>query len=448
MKRRYFGTDGVRGRFGDSVMNPEFVRRLANAAGRHVGAGLGAGPKRALIGRDTRGSGPTLEAAVAEGLAAAGWDVGLLGVVPTPAVSLAGRELGAQLGVVITASHNPADDNGVKFFAGTGFKLPDAEEAAIEVLMEVDVPATPHGAITRVDAGRDHYVERALQLLPTGALAGWRIVVDTANGATWGTTPAVLAKLGAELVQLGAAPDGRNINAGVGSEHPEQLAARVRETDACLGLAHDGDGDRVVFCDETGAVLDGDEVMTFLALGMLARGELVNRTLVVTVQSNLGVDAALAAAGGRVVRTNVGDRYVSEGLQREGAVLGGESSGHFIFPRVSPAGDGLAAALEVLRVMRDTGKPLSELRQALQKFPQQTRNLKLQAKPPLESLPQVQQLLHDAGAKLGAAGRVMIRYSGTEPKIRLLVEARSEAVVSEWMQRAEAAVRADLTVVG
>jgi len=202
-----------------------------------------------------------------------------------------------------------------------------------------------------------------------------------------------------------------------------------------------------VFCDETGAVLDGDEVMTFLALGMLARGELANKTLVVTVQSNLGVDAAVAAAGGRVVRTNVGDRYVSEALQREGAVLGGESSGHFIFPRVSPAGDGLAAALEVLRVMRDTGKPLSELRKALQKFPQRTRNLKLEAKPPLESLPQVQQLLRDAETTLGTAGRVMIRYSGTEPKIRLLVEARSEPAVEEWMQRAEAAVRGDLTVV-
>jgi phosphoglucosamine mutase len=446
MKRLYFGTDGVRGRFGDAVMNPDFVRKLANAAGRHMAAKLGAGPKRALIGRDTRGSGPALEAAVAEGLAAAGWNVGLLGVVPTPAVSLAVRELGAQLGVVITASHNPADDNGVKFFAGSGFKLPDAEEAAIEALLDQAGPAVEPGEIATVGEGKARYVAQALRLLPAGALRGWKIVLDTANGATCGTTREVLAQLGAELELIGNAPDGRNINAGVGSEHPAQLAARVVATGARLGLAHDGDGDRVVFCDETGAALDGDEVMTFLALGMLRRGELPGGTLVVTVQSNLGVDAALAAAGGRVVRTNVGDRYVSEALQREGAALGGESSGHFIFPQVSPAGDGLLVALAVLRAMRETGKPLSELRRALKKFPQKQKALKLSAKPPLESLPGVQQLLRAAEAALGNTGRVMIRYSGTEPKVRILVEAQTDAAVAEWFAKAEAALRAELQV--
>ena len=446
MKRLYFGTDGVRGRFGDAVMNPDFVRRLANAAGRHVAAKLGAGAKRALIGRDTRASGPALESAVAEGLAAAGWDVGLLGVVPTPAVSLAVRELGAQLGVVITASHNPADDNGVKFFAGTGFKLPDAEEAAIETLLGQAGPVVARGGIAAVGEGKARYVAAALRLLPAGALRGWKIVLDTANGATCETTREVLSALGAELDLIGNTPDGRNINAGVGSEHPAPLAARVVAVGARLGLAHDGDGDRVVFCDETGSPLDGDEVLTFLALGMLRRGELPGSTLVVTVQSNLGVDAALAAAGGRVVRSNVGDRYVSEALQREGAALGGESSGHFIFPQVSPAGDGLLAALAVLRVMLDTGKPLSELRRGLRKFPQATRNLKLAAKPPLESLPGVQGLLREAEAALGGAGRVMIRYSGTEPKIRILVEAQTEAAVAEWMQKSEAALRAELQV--
>ena len=446
MKRLYFGTDGVRGRFGDAVMNPDFVRKLANAAGRHVGAKLGTGAKRALIGRDTRGSGPALEAAVAAGLSEAGWDVGLLGVVPTPAVSLSVRELGAQLGVVITASHNPADDNGVKFFAGTGFKLPDAEEAAIEALLECPAAAVTLGTVAAVGAGKARYVAQALGLLPAGALRGWKIVLDTANGATCETTREVLVTLGAELDLIGNAPDGRNINAGVGSEHPGPLAVRVVAGKARLGLAHDGDGDRVVFCDETGSPLDGDEVLTFLALGMLRRGELTGGTLVVTVQSNLGVDAALAAAGGRVVRTNVGDRYVSEALQREGAALGGESSGHFILPKVSPAGDGLLAALAVLRVMLDTGKPLSELRRGLKKFPQAQKALKLAAKPPLESLPGVQKLLRDAAAALGGAGRVMIRYSGTEPKIRLLVEAQSESAVGEWMQKSEAALRAELQV--
>ncbi len=447
MKRLYFGTDGVRGRFGDPVMNPDFVRQLANAAGRHVASTLGAGPRRVLIGRDTRASGPVLEAAVADGFAAAGWDVGLLGVVPTPAVSLAVRELGAQLGVVITASHNPADDNGVKFFAGTGFKLPDAEEAAIEALLRHPGMPLPRGAIQTVTDGKARYIAQALTRLPAGALQGWKIVLDTANGATCETTRAVLTQLGAELELLGNTPDGRNINAGVGSEHPQQLAARVRATGARLGLAHDGDGDRVVFCDETGSALDGDEVLTFLALGKLRRGDLPGGTLVVTVQSNLGVDAALTAAGGRVVRTDVGDRYVSEALQREGAGLGGESSGHFIFPRVSPAGDGLIAALAVLRVMRDTGEPLSKLRQALRKYPQAQKALKVAAKPPLESLPGVQRLLREAEAALGGTGRVMIRYSGTEPKVRLLVEAQTDGAVAEWFAKAEAALRGALTVV-
>ncbi len=446
MKRLYFGTDGVRGRFGDAVMNPDFVRKLAHAAGRHMAAKLGVAAPRALVGRDTRGSGPVLEAAVAEGLATAGWHVGLLGVVPTPAVSLAVRELGAQLGVVITASHNPAHDNGVKFFAGTGFKLPDAEEAQIEALLDAPAPAVARGAIAAVGEAKMLYEAQAVRLLPPGALAGWKIVLDTANGATCETTATVLAQLGAELEMIGNAPDGVNINDGVGSEHPERLAARVLATGARLGIAHDGDGDRVVFCDEAGSPLDGDEVLTFLALGKLRRGDLPGGTLVVTVQSNLGVDAALAAAGGRVVRTDVGDRYVSEALQREGAALGGESSGHFILPRFSPAGDGLLAALAVLRVMRDTGQPLSELRKALVKYPQKQKALKLTGKPPLESLPGVQALLRDAAAALGDSGRVMIRYSGTEPKVRLLVEAQTEAAVAEWFAKAEAALRAELQV--
>lgn len=446
MKRLYFGTDGVRGRFGDAVMNPDFVRKLANAAGRHMAAKLGVAAPRALIGRDTRASGPALEAAVAEGLVAAGWAVDLLGVVPTPAVSLAVRASKAQLGVVITASHNPADDNGVKFFASTGLKLPDAEEVAIEALLDQPEPAAPRGRIREVGEAKMLYMGMAAHQLQPGALAGWKIVLDTANGATCETTREVLEQLGAELELIGNAPDGRNINAGVGSEHPAQLAARVLATGARLGLAHDGDGDRAVFCDEKGVVLDGDEVLTFLALGMLKRGELPGGTLVVTVQSNLGVDAALAAEGGRVVRTNVGDRYVSEALQREGAALGGESSGHFILPRVSPAGDGLLAALAVLRVMRDTGQPLSALRQALKKFPQAQKALKLAAKPPLESLPGLQRVLRDAEAALAGTGRVMIRYSGTEPKVRILVEAQTEAAVAEWLAKSEAALRAELQV--
>ena len=290
------------------------------------------------------------------------------------------------------------------------------------------------------------YVAAAEKLLPPQALRGWRIVLDTANGATCTTSPVVLRALGAEVISLGASPDGKNINEGVGSEHPDQLAARVRSAGARLGIAHDGDGDRCVVCDEQGGVLDGDEVLTLLAKHALARGALANRTLVVTVQSNLGVDAAIAAAGGRVCRTAVGDRYVIEGMAREGATLGGESSGHIVCSEISPTGDGLVAALKVIEVMQQTGRPLSELRRALAKFPQRTAALVVAEKIPLASLPRLTAEIAALEAGLGARGRILVRYSGTEPKLRLLVEGPSDAVVQAGLARLEAAAREELTV--
>lgn len=297
MSRRYFGTDGVRGPYGGPVINEAFAARLGFAAASWVGQ-----PGLVVIGRDTRASGPALEAAVMRGLRAAGAEPVSLGVLPTPAVARAVRTEGAVLGVVITASHNPAGDNGIKFFGPGGVKLTDADEAAIEQHLPAVVPLA---AAAEAPTGRtlatatDHYVAAAQQLLPAGALRGWRIVLDTANGATCGTTPVVLRALGAEVIGLGDAPDGRNINAGVGSEHPAQLAARVLAEHARIGIAHDGDGDRCVLCDEGGSVLDGDEILTVLATHALAQRRLVRDTLVITVQSNLGVDAAIAAAGGR-----------------------------------------------------------------------------------------------------------------------------------------------------
>lgn len=440
MKRIYFGTDGVRGPYGGPVVNEQFAARLGEAAGRWAG-----GKGRVLIGRDTRASGDLLLRAVAAGLAAAGLEPVSLGVVPTPAVARAVRLGDATLGVVITASHNPAADNGIKFFAGSGIKLTDEDEASIEALLPESARA-PLAAVPALD-GVAAYIEAARSLLPAGSLAGWRVVLDTANGATAGTSPAVLRALGADVIGIGDAPDGFNINAHVGSEHPEQLAARVRAAGARLGIAHDGDGDRCILVDETGSVLDGDEVLTLLALHALEQGRLAASELVITVQSNLGVDAAVAAAGGRVARTAVGDRYVIERMLADGATLGGESSGHIICADTSPTGDGLVAALKVIEVMLARGRPLSELRKVLRKFPQATRNLKVREKRNLPACVALTREIAALEAELGDQGRVLVRFSGTEAKLRLLVEGPTDATVASGIDRLARAAACDLQII-
>lgn len=440
MKRSYFGTDGVRGPYGGPLINEGFVARLGVAAACWRG-----NRGRVLIGHDTRASGPALSRAVGAGLAVAGMEPVDLGVLPTPAVARAVRIAGAAMGVVVTASHNPAADNGLKFFGPGGRKLTDADEAAIEQHLPNDVPGARIETMARADAAGT-YIAATKALLPAGSLSGWRVVLDTANGATCGTSPAVLRALGAEVVGIGDAPDGANINAGVGSEHPEQLAERVVSTAARLGIAHDGDGDRCVLCDERGEVLDGDEILTLLALDALQTGTLAANQLVVTVQSNLGVDAAVTAAGGRVVRTAVGDRHVLERMRAEGAMLGGESSGHIVCADVSPTGDGLVAALRVLAVMQRTGRPLSELRRALSKYPQAVSALTVVEKHPLEACATLQQEINAVERELGPRGRVLVRYSGTEPKLRLLVEGASLPTVRSALARLEAAARRDLSV--
>ena len=440
MTRKYFGTDGIRGPYGGPVVNEAFAVRLGFAAAAWLGK-----KGRVLIGRDTRDSGRALEAAVARGLKVGGTEPVSLGIVPTPAVARAVQSEGAALGVVITASHNPAADNGIKFFGSGGVKLTDAEELGIEQLLP-EVSSAPPAVLAFSDA-RAPYIAAAEKLLPPGSLAGWRIVLDTANGAGCGTSPVVFRALGAEIISLGDAPDGQNINAGVGSEHPQLLAAQVKKRAARLGVAHDGDGDRCVLCDEQGGVLDGDEILTLLATHALARGTLVNRTLVITVQSNLGVDAAIQAAGGRVHRTAVGDRYVIEGMQAQRATLGGESSGHIICSEISPTGDGLVAALKVIEVMLATKQPLSALRRALKKFPQQTAALTVREKLPLEGLPALGAACMALEQELGTQGRVLVRYSGTEPKLRLLVEGPTSVRVQVSLARLVAAARTDLDVI-
>lgn len=444
MKRQYFGTDGVRGPYGGPVLTDVFAARLGFAAGRYF---LSLAPERrqALLGRDTRASGSALLDALAGGLAAAGMIPVALDVLPTPAVALAVARRQSGPGVMITASHNPAEDNGIKFFLPTGLKPTDAEELAIEALLPTAPTNLPRVSPERLDFVAE-YRAAVSRLLPPGALAGWRVALDTAHGATVATSPAVLRGLGADVTLLGGEPDGHNINAGVGSEHPAALVAEVRRGGHRLGIAHDGDGDRCVLCDETGALLDGDEILAILALHALRAGKLAGQTLVVTQQSNLGLDAALAAAGGRVCRTPVGDRYVMERMRAEGAVLGGESSGHVICSDVSVSGDGLVAALKVMGVLLETGRPLSVLRRQLRKFPQRSAALKVREKIPLDHLPALRDVIAALERELGAQGRVLVRYSGTESKLRLLVEGPTEDVVDAALVRLTAAVRAGLEV--
>lgn len=446
MKRKYFGTDGVRAAYGSQTMNEAFAWRLGAAAARLVKARTQIPGATVVIGRDTRGSGPSLEVALAAGLAAEGVRSLSLGVVPSPVVSLLTRREGAALGVVITASHNPASDNGIKFFGPAGIKLTDEEEVLIEALLP-EVAGAPLRASVPVKADAlNAYLELTSRLLPRDSLRGWKIVLDVAHGAAVASSPRVLTALGADLVLIGNAPDGTNINDGVGSQHPEKMCAAVKAHGARLGIAHDGDADRCILADERGEVLDGDEILTLLALDALKHGRLPNNTLVVTMQSNLGVDAAVQAAGGRVCRTDIGDRYVIERMITEGAALGGESSGHVICSEVSPTGDGLVAALKVIAVMQATGEPLSQLRQALRKFPLTSIALQVREKKPLDSLPTLSVVMRVLQEELGSSGRLLVRYSGTESKLRLLVEGPTTEIVESAMTRLVVAANRDLEI--
>lgn len=449
MSRKYFGTDGVRGPYGGDVMNEAFAWRLGFAAAVFaISKGAKAGAT-VIIGRDTRASGESLERALCAGLAFAGLQPVTTGIVPTPAVSLAVRLEQAALGVVITASHNPAADNGIKFFGPSGIKLTDEAELNIEQLLPPisSIPAEPAPRVATFLDASTLYKKTVTSLLPMISLRGWKVVLDTANGAAYATSRDVFTQLGAELILIGNQPDGKNINAGVGSQHPEKMAAAVKANNAQLGVSHDGDADRCVLCDEKGEILDGDEILTLLALQALNEDQLAKRTLVVTVQSNLGVDAAIQAAGGRVVRTQVGDRYVIEQMLAEGATLGGETSGHVICADIAPTGDGLVAALKVIEVMLATNRPLSDLRRGLTKYPQLSVALTVKEKIPFESLRTLPGVIAAIETELDRQGRLLVRYSGTEPKLRLLVEGMTDALVRRCLDRLIAAARADLEVV-
>ena len=451
--RKIFGTDGVRGTANTEPVTAETALKLGRAAG-HVFKNLesqsrGRGRHRIVLGKDTRLSGYMLENALSSGILSMGVDVLFIGPLPTPGVAYVTRSLRADAGIVITASHNPYDDNGIKFFRADGYKLDDKIEYQRESLVfsgEIETirpTADAIGKAVRIDDALGRYIEYAKASFPRGmTLEGLRIVVDCAHGAAYKSTPCVLRELGAEVIVLGNQPDGKNINKDCGSMHPTLMCHRIWEHRADLGIAHDGDADRVLLCDEKGELIDGDDIMAIAGLDLLAQGKLVKKTLVSTVMSNAGLDAAITAAGGRIIRTSVGDRQVIDEMLRHGYNFGGEQSGHLIFRDHSTTGDGLVAALQILRIMRTRELPLSKLAQCWTRFPQLVTNIVVREKRPFEKLDKVAQLVAEAEAELKAqGGRILLRYSGTEPKARLLIEGRDRATLQSWTDKIAAAIR-------
>ncbi|RFA30566.1 phosphoglucosamine mutase [Alkalilimnicola ehrlichii] len=443
MEKRLFGTDGIRGKVGEYPITADCILKLGWAAGRVF---AGQGGHKVLIGKDTRVSGYMFESALEAGLSAAGVDIVLLGPMPTPAIAYLTRTLHACAGIVISASHNPHYDNGIKFFSGQGEKLDDETELAIE--RELDKPlqtveSAELGRVSRLVDAPGRYIEfckRAVDL--SVELNGLKIVVDCANGAAYQVAPAVFDELGADVVRTGAEPDGVNINVDCGSMHTANLQQRVRETNAHVGIALDGDGDRVLMVDERGEVLDGDEILYIIARSRHERGLLAG-PVVGTLMSNLGLEQALAGMGVGFKRAKVGDRYVMEMLRDSGGLIGGESSGHIICLDRTTTGDGVVSALQVLEVMAETGRPLHELKQGMTKLPQHMVNVPIARGSDVHASPMIQEAVADVETTLGDAGRVLLRPSGTEPVVRVMVEgADSEQVVALAEQLADAVTKA------
>ena len=444
-KRAFFGTDGIRGQANTHPMTAEVALRVGLAAGklfrsrderRHM----------VVIGKDTRLSGYMVEPALVAGFTSAGMDVRLLGPMPTPGVAMMTRSMRADLGVMISASHNPWTDNGIKLFGPDGYKLSDARELEIEALMgqslsEDLAPATALGRAARVDDSQARYVEIAKATFPRRlSLSGLRIVIDCANGAAYKVAPAALYELGAEVIPVGVAPNGMNINEECGSTHPEAMIKAVKEYRADIGIALDGDADRLAICDEKGRVVDGDQIMALIADNWARRNRLAGGGVVATVMSNLGLERFLGERNLRLERTAVGDRSVMMRMREGGYNLGGEASGHIILSDFSTTGDGLLAALQVLAVLKAGDRPMSALARQFEPAPQKLENVRFTSGKPLEA-EAVKAAIADAEQKLGAGGRVLVRASGTEPLIRVMAEGDDEALVSQVVSEIAGAVR-------
>ncbi len=429
--KKLFGTDGVRGVANQDPMTSEMALRIGRAAAhvfrdsqrRH----------RIVIGKDTRLSGYMIESALTAGLCSMGMDVLLVGPVPTPGIAFLTRSLRADAGVVISASHNPFEDNGIKFFGRDGFKLPDALEHKIEDLIfsgaidSVRPTASELGKAFRIDDAIGRYNEFVKSSIPRGMdLTGLRIVVDSANGAAYKIGPHIFSELGADIISLYDEPNGMNINQGCGSLHPEVISRAVIANKAMIGIAFDGDADRVILCDERGVVVDGDAVMLICALDMMKDNRLKQNTLVATVMSNLGLELAMQQAGGTLVRAAVGDRYVMEKMIEGGYNLGGEQSGHIIFLDNNTTGDGLISALQILAIMKQSGRRLSELATCMKTYPQVLVNVKVRERQDLASIPEIAKRMTEIEQKLEGTGRLLVRYSGTEPKVRVMLEGENQ----------------------
>lgn len=444
---KLFGTDGIRGEANTEPLTPISLVSLGLAVAKILRNPALSDQPKALIGRDTRASGEFLEAAITAGLASAGVDVVQTGIVPTPAIAYLTPQHQAAFGIVLSASHNPFSDNGIKFFGPDGYKLTDDQESAIEAAFRHKefISSSHIGRVRAIGDATEQYVAFALATVPKSfSLRGWKIAIDLANGAAFRTTPLALDRLGADLTIHASEPDGVNINEDCGSTHPETLSALVRNSGSAVGIAHDGDADRLLLCDELGDPLDGDELMAIAATDLVRRGALRANTLVATIMSNFGLDALLHRSGGKVLRTAVGDRHVIEAMLKNDLNLGGEQSGHLIFRDFVTTGDGLISALQILAIMEASGKRLSELRTVLEKFPQEQRNIPVREKLPFEQFPALMKQLSTAEASLAGSGRVVLRYSGTEPKARLLLEGPDQEILKKLADNIQNEIEAAL----
>jgi phosphoglucosamine mutase len=450
--RKLFGTDGIRGVANEHPMTPELALQLGRAVAFVAGRGKSHVP-RVLVGKDTRLSGYMLEQAIASGVCAMGGRVMLCGPMPTPAIAQLTVSMRADAGIVISASHNPYQDNGIKIFGADGFKLPDEAEAEIESLMGDDrllgqrTTGPGIGKAEKLEDARGRYVVFLKQTFPRDlSLDGVRVVVDAAHGAAYRVAPLALQELGAQVTAIGVKPNGVNINKDVGALYPDHVRAEVVKRGAAIGIALDGDADRVIVCDEKGQVVDGDHLLAMCALRMLDEGTLRKRTVVATVMSNLGLERSLTRSNGRLLRTQVGDRYVVEAMRAGGYNLGGEQSGHLVFLDHASTGDGMLAALQVLALMLRTGLPVSELAErAMQRVPQVLESITLPSRRPLERMQRLSVLTRKITLALGDEGRVLVRWSGTEPKLRVMLEGPREDKIRGWARDLVEAARRDVS---